>query len=311
MTLVFMGTAPFAVPSLRALVDAGHTIAAVVTQPDRAHGRGLRQRESAVKQAARALNLPLLQPERTSHPDFVEALHALSPAAIVVIAYGQILRPAVLDIPPRGCINVHGSLLPELRGAAPIQWSILRGCARTGVTTMFMDVGMDTGDVLLTAETAIHTDDTAGTLAERLAPIGAELLVETLRQLQAGTLVRRTQDSTRATYAPMLKREDGALRWDLPAAEVRNRIHGCNPTPGAYARRGETVIKLWRAAIVPDGSGPAGTVLGTSPLTVATADGALCLMEVQPESRGRMAGEAFALGYRVQRGEIWLPGELM
>src|SRR5207248_1125687 len=209
--VVFMGTAAFAVPCLQILRDRGHEIRAVVTQPDRPAGRGQGTRASPVKALAADQGLPVLQPEKASQPEFVDALRALAPEVIVVVAYGQILRPAVLEIPPLGCINVHGSLLPKLRGAAPIQWAVIRGERETGVSTMFMDPGMDTGDIILQVAEPIAPEDTAGSLAERLAPQGAELLARTLDLLSRGEAPLRPQDSEWATYAPLLKREDRFL----------------------------------------------------------------------------------------------------
>ncbi len=312
LDVVFMGTAPFAVPCLLAVVREGHRVLAVVTQPDRPHGRGMKLVGSAVKEEALELGLPVLQPEKASHEEFVETLRQLAPQCIVVVAYGQILRPTVLEIPPLGCINVHGSLLPELRGAAPIQWSIIRGYAETGVTTMFMDPGMDTGDMILKEALAIRPEDTAATLGERLSPIGAALLSETLRLLESGTAPRVPQDAEAATYAPMLTRNHGALDWREPAAALRNRIHGCNPSPGAMARWKGSTVKIWRAEMVEDvevpPDSPPGTVLdGREALVVATGAGALRLLELQPESRGRVDGAAFSRGYRVQAGETWDP----
>jgi methionyl-tRNA formyltransferase len=306
MDLVFMGTAPFAVPALRAIVEAGHTVGAVVTQPDRPRGRGMKLQPSAVKAAALELGLPVLQPDKASQPEYIDALRSLAPRVIVVVAYGQILRPVVLDIPPLGCINVHGSLLPKLRGAGPIQWAIIRGCTETGVTTMFMDPGMDTGDMFLKASLPVRAEATALTLGEQMAPLGAALLVETLQRVEAGTAPREPQDHDRATYAPLLKKEDGALSWDRPAVELRNRIHGCNPSPGAYARRGEESVKIWRAEALPEPPGaPPGTVLDAESLVIAAGEGRLRLLEVQPESRGRLDAAAYARGYRVTPGERW------
>jgi methionyl-tRNA formyltransferase len=308
MRVVFMGTAAFAVPSLRALLEAGHAVQAVVTQPDRPAGRGQGLRVSPVKALAAESGLPVLQPEKASQPGFVEELRALAPEVIVVVAYGQILRPAVLDIPPLGCINVHGSLLPELRGAAPIQWAVIRGGSESGVTTMFMDPGMDTGDIILQAREPITPADTAGTLTERLAPRGARLLVETLELLARGEAPRRPQDSERATYAPMLKREDGFIDWSQPAIAIRSRIHGCNPSPGAVALREGRPIKLWRARIgeesAAEGVEP-GVVVRVEPggPVVATGAGTLQLLEVQPESRGRLSGEEYVRGYRLTPGQ--------
>lgn len=310
LDLVFMGTAPFAVPCLQALAGEGHRIAAVVSQPDRPHGRGLRLQSSPVKLAALELGLPVLQPEKASLAEFVEQLRSLAPQIIVVVAYGQILRASVLEIPPLGCINVHGSLLPELRGAAPIQWSVIRGCAETGVTTMFMDAGMDTGDMILKAALPISSEDTAGTLAERLAPVGAELLVRTVTAIEAAEAPRQAQDNTRATYAPMLRKEDGALFWTESAIDLRNRIHGCNPAPGAFMRRADgAVVKVWRAAEHPySGDAAPGTVVDAERLLVATGRGALQLLEVQPESRGRLSADTYVRGYPVTSGEVWRDG---
>jgi methionyl-tRNA formyltransferase len=302
LNLVFMGTASFAVPCLHALVREGHRVSAVVSQPDRPRGRGMKLQPSPVTAAALGLALPVLQPEKASQPEFVEQVRDLAPQVIVVVAYGQILRPAVLDIPPLGCINVHGSLLPELRGAAPIQWAIIRGFSDTGVTTMYMDAGMDTGDMILKGSLRIDSADTAGSLAERLAPLGAELLARTLGLVEGGAAPREEQVSGRATHAPMLRKADGAVRWDWPAEEIRNRIHGCNPAPGAFARRGGETVKLWRAEALP------GTVVDGQRLVVAAGSGSVRLLEVQPENRARADGEAYCRGYRVAPGERWDDG---
>jgi methionyl-tRNA formyltransferase len=309
-----MGTAAFAVPSLQALLDAGHAVQAVVTQPDRPAGRGQGLHVSPVKALAGERGLAVLQPEKASQPEFVETLRALAPEAIVVVAYGQILRPAVLEIPPRGCTNVHGSLLPKLRGAAPIQWSVIRGDRETGVTTMFMDVGMDTGDIILQAAVPITDEDTAGSLSERLAPLGAQLLIRTLDLLARGEAPRRPQDAAQATYAPMLKREDGFIDWAQPAAAVRNRIHGCNPSPGAVTLRDGRPVKLWRARVAEEGADGAsgfepGTVvrLEAGGPVVTTGRGGVQLLELQPESRPRMAGDAYLRGYPLSPGQRFTP----
>lgn len=305
-----MGTAAFAVPALDAMVAAGHEVAAVVTQPDRPHGRGLTLQPSPVKAWAVDAGLTVMQPEKARDPAFVEELRALAPDLIVVVAYGQILRPVVLDLPPRGCVNLHGSLLPELRGAAPIQWAIIRGYRETGVTTIFMDPGMDTGDILLQAPEPIHPDDTAGSLGERLSRLGAGLLVETVGEIAAGTVRRTPQESERATYAPLLTREHAAVDWEASAETVRNLIHGCSPAPGAYASWHGRSVKLWRAEVTGDAA--AGPTAATSPGEVLGVDergvrvlcggGVLRLLEIQPESRPRQDGVAFARGYRVTPG---------
>jgi methionyl-tRNA formyltransferase len=306
-----MGTAAFAAPCLRVLLEAGHAVSAVVTQPDRPAGRGQGVRVSPVKALAAEAGLPTLQPEKASEPEFVAHLRELTPEAIVVVAYGQILRPAVLDIPPLGCINVHGSLLPELRGAAPIQWAVIRGNAETGVTTMFMDPGMDTGDIILQATEPISPEDTAGMLAERLAPLGARLLAESLDLLAEGRAPRRVQDSTRASYAPMLKREDGFIDWSEPAIAIRNRVHGCNPAPGAITFRQGRPLKLWRALALEEraeGAAPGEVVRAErgGPV-VAAGVGSLRLLEVQPENRPRLSGDEYLRGYRLTVGEKLVP----
>lgn len=305
-----MGTAPFAAPCLRALLDAGHPVPAVVTQPDRPSGRGQQLRVSPVKAVALERGLPLLQPEKASEPVFVDALRALAPEAIVVVAYGQILRPAVLAIPPLGCINVHGSLLPKLRGAAPIQWAVICGDRETGVTTMFMEAGMDTGDIILQASEPVTDEDTAGSLSERLAPLGARLLARTLDLLARGAAPRRPQDPALATFAPRLKREDGFIAWAQPAAAIRDRIHGCNPAPGAAALRDGRPVKLWQARLVEEelssaaGAAP-GTVVRLEPggPVVAAGVGAVQLRELQPESRPRMSGDDYLRGYPLMPGQ--------
>lgn len=309
LKIVFMGTAAFAAPCLRAVVEAGHAVQAVVSQPDRPRGRGMKLHPAPVKSAAVELGLPVLQPEKASLPEFVQALRDLSPQLLVVVAYGQILRPAVLEVPALGAVNVHGSLLPELRGAAPIQWAVIHGYRETGVTTMFMDPGMDTGDMILKAALPIQPEDTAGALGERIAPIGASLLVQTLARIEAGVAPRAPQDHDRATYAPMLKREDGAVSWELSGEEIRNRIHGCNPAPGAFALRDASVVKLWRAERVSGLPQAApGTVLDAESLVLATGDGAVRLLEVQPENRGRLTGSEYCRGYRVTTAERWMNG---
>jgi methionyl-tRNA formyltransferase len=306
-----MGTAPFAVPSLQALHAAGYPLLAVVTQPDRPHGRGAQVRPGPVKRTALELGLPVLQPEKASDPAFIAQVAALAPGLIAVVAYGQILRPALLALPPLGCVNVHGSVLPELRGAAPIQWAVIRGYQETGVTTMFIDPGMDTGDLLLQATEPICPADTAGSLAERLAPVGAALLVETVRRIERGEACRQPQDPERATYAPLLRKEDGLIDWSAPAAAIRNRIHGCNPAPGAYTYREGRLLKLWRAEALPETALPAplppGTVAAApgGDLRVAAGTGLVRLLELQPESRARLSGAEFRRGYQVQAGEHW------
>jgi methionyl-tRNA formyltransferase len=224
LKLVFMGTPAFAVPTLEQTVAAGHQVVAVFTQPDRPKGRGQKDSMPPVKQAALRLALPVYQPERVRRPEVVEQLRELAPDAMVVVGYGQIIPKAILDIPPHGIINVHASLLPKYRGAAPIQWAIARGETRTGVTTMRINEGLDTGDMLLKWETEIGPDENAVELGARLAEAGADLLVRTLAELAA--IQPQPQDDAQATYAPILKKEDGKIDWRLPAREILNRIRG-------------------------------------------------------------------------------------
>ena len=258
MNLVFCGTPRFAVPTLEKLVEAGFRIHLVVTQPDRPKGRGLELVASPVKESALKLNLPITQPDRIkTNDEFRAQLTALKPDAIIVVGYGRIIPQWMLDLPPLGNINLHASLLPKYRGAAPIQWAIANGETVTGVTTMRIDAGLDTGDILQQQELAIAPDDTAETLAPRLASIGADLMVETLRGLQAGTIHPRPQDNSQASLAPILKKEDGLVDFSRTASEIFNRIRGFQPWPGAYTKfRGKTlqIIKARPAARSPAAS---------------------------------------------------------
>jgi len=302
MRLVFLGTPGFAVPSLEGVVMAGHQVLAVVTQPDRPSGRGQHAAAPPVKQAAQKLGLPVYQPERVRRPEAVEYLRALAPDAMVVVGYGQIIPQSVIDIPPRGIINVHGSLLPKYRGAGPVQWAILNGETATGVTTMRIDAGLDTGDMLLKAETAIGPEETAVELAVRLAEMGAGLLVRTLEGLEAGTIAPEKQNSSQATYAPLLKKEDGAIDWSQPAAAIHNRVRGLQPWPGASTVfRGQT-LHIWRARRL-DAAGTHGRLLSLKPPVVGCGEGALELVEVQLEGRKRMAASDFANGQRLAENE--------
>ena len=234
MRIVFMGTPEFAVPSLEALLKSDDRVVGIVTQPDRPRGRGQRLSPSPVKVIAQREQLPLLQPTKMKDPAFMAELSGWKPDFIAVAAFGRILPPAILSLPPRGCVNVHGSLLPKYRGAGPIQWAIINGETETGITTMLMDEGMDTGAILLQEKIPIVPEDTAGSLSPRLADLGGRLLVETLAQLKAGTLTPRPQDHAQASLAPLLKKEDGVIDRSLPATMIANRIIGLTPWPGAH-----------------------------------------------------------------------------
>ncbi len=303
--LAFLGTPAFAVPTLERCVAAGHEVLAVVTQPDRPRGRGQQPAAPPVKEAALRLGLPVYQPERVRRPDAVEFLRALAVEAMVVVGYGQIIPQSVIDLAPLGIVNVHASLLPKYRGAGPIQWAIVNGETRTGVTTMRIDAGLDTGDMLLKAETEIGPEETAVDLGRRLAEMGADLLVQTLAGLAAGAIVPEKQNSADATYAPLLKKEDGRIDWSLPAAAIHNRVRGLQPWPGAYAAfRGQT-LHVWRAGVRGQGSGirGAGTVVSLRPFAVQCGDGSLELQEVQLEGRKRMPASDFVNGQRVTENE--------
>ena len=307
MNLIFLGTPEFAVPTLEAIVAAGHTVSLVVTQPDRPKGRKQELTPSPVKAAALRHAIPVFQPERVRKPEAQARLQELNPEAMVVVGYGQIIPQSIIDLAPLGIINVHASLLPELRGAAPIQWSIARGCTRTGVTTMRIDAGLDTGDILLEWETPVGPDETAPELSARLAAAGADLLVRTLADLCAGTIQPRPQDNSRATYAPILTKEAGRIDWSHPAQEIHNLIRGFQPWPGAHTSfRGQS-LHLWRSRLVPDrrflsqfGDLPPGALIQQQGVFAVGGDGAVLeLIEVQLEGRKKMPAEVFANGHRL------------
>lgn len=307
MRVVFLGSGPFAVPSLEALLSAGHEVAAVVTQPDREKGRGLRPAPPPVKSAALAHGLRVLQPAKARNPDAQEALRGLAPEIQVVAAYGQILPRSVIDIAPRGTVNVHASLLPRYRGAAPVQWAIARGERETGVTTMLIDAGVDTGPILLARATPIGAEETASELEERLARLGGELLVETLAGLEAGTVRPVPQDHAQATLAPLLKKEDGRVDWTQPAQTIARRVRAFQPWPGSTTHLGGRALKLWRARVHEGAAVEAapGTVTAADRdgIVVACGQGTwLRLLEVQPESGRRMPAASFAAGSRLAPG---------
>lgn len=300
-----MGTPEFAVPSLNSLVGAGYEVSAVVTQPDRPSGRGKVLTPPPVKIAAEAAGIPLLQPSKIRTEEFFAELSSYSPELICVTAYGRILPKSILDLPKYGCVNVHASLLPKLRGAAPVNWAIVRGESVTGVTTMLMDEGMDTGDMLLRREAAIEDDDTGETLSRKLSIVGGELLVETLGLLEEGRLRPEKQDESRATYAPIIKKEDGLIDWSKPARDIRNLVRGMLPWPGAYTHLGGKMLKIFRAA-VSEGRGRPGEVIksGGGVLRVAAGEGALDVLELQMEGGKRLEAAAFQAGRKIPEGAI-------
>jgi methionyl-tRNA formyltransferase len=306
MRLVFMGTPDFASASLEALLRSDDSVVGVVSQPDRPKGRGQILTPSPVKLLAQREQIPLLQPLKMKDPEFLHSLAGWKPDLIVVAAFGRILPPVILSLPPRGCINVHASLLPKYRGAGPIQWAIINGEMETGITTMLMDEGMDTGAMLLQETIPITPDDTAGTLSPRLAELGGRLLVKTITRLKAGTLVPRPQDSSRATLAPLLKKDDGAIDWALPATVLANRVRGLSPWPGSYTIvAGGDRWTIWRALALP---GPVtnqpGVVVATTneAIHVATGEGVLAVMELQPANSRRMAVSQYLAGHSIAVG---------
>ncbi|MBW3622137.1 MAG: methionyl-tRNA formyltransferase [Armatimonadetes bacterium] len=303
MRLIYMGTPEFAVPPLIALLEAGHEVVAVVTQPDKPVGRKRTLTPPPVKAAALERGIPVLQPNSARSPAFHDQVRAYAPEVIGYAAYGKMLPQAFLDLPPHGCLNVHASLLPKYRGAAPIQWAIMNGETVTGVSIMRAEAGLDTGPVLLAAEEPIRDDDTAGTLAERLSHLGARLLAEGIRRAEAGTASFTPQDDSEATHAPLLTLETARMDWTRPARDLRNQVRGLNPKPGALTRYEGREVKVWRAE-VREGQGSPGTVLvveEAGPVVVA-GGGALCLTEVQPAGSRRMSGAEFVRGQRVEAG---------
>jgi methionyl-tRNA formyltransferase len=299
-----MGTPAFAVPTLEKLVAAGYEVPLVVTQPDRAKGRGGSLAASPVKESALRLGLEIYQPERVRRPEAQARLAELRPDAMVVVGYGQIIPQSVIDIPPHGIINVHASLLPKYRGAAPIQWAVASGETRTGVTTMRIDAGLDTGDMLLKAETEIGAEETAVELSARLAPMGADLLIETLRGLAAGTIVPEKQDAAQATLAPILKKEDGVIDWTKPAQEIHSRVRGLLPWPGCYTTFRGQILHVWKARVATGASTPGRLLAGRKLIAGCGESSALELVEVQLEGRKRMPGDAFANGQRMSENEV-------
>jgi len=310
MRLVFCGTPEIGIPTLRRLLgDSRFQVAAVITQPDRPRGRGMAAGESPVKLLARHASVEVFQPERISAPEVQAWLEAKALDVVVLIAYGQILPARLLGLPRLGWINLHASLLPKYRGAAPIAWAIANGETRTGITTMQIDAGMDTGPILLRQELAIGADETAPQLSARMAEAGAPLVIETLEGLQRGTLRAHPQDNSRASYSPLLKREDGRIRWEMTAKKIYNHCRGFDPWPGTFAEFRGARLRLWGrplaqerapADVVPPGS---LRQLGSALLVACGESTWLEITEVQPEGRRRMTAAEFAPGARLARDE--------
>ncbi len=305
MNLVFCGTPAFAVPTLERLVEAEFSVSLVVTQPDRPRGRGMALELSQVKQKAIQLKIPVSQPEKIKNNDqFRDELMSLRPDAIIVVGYGRIIPPWMIDLPPMGNINLHASLLPKYRGAAPIQWAIASGESIAGVTTMLIDAGLDTGDILLQKEVAITGDDTALTLGPTLASIGAELMIDTLRGLRAGTLQPQPQDNASATLAPILKKDDGGIDFHRSANEIHNRLRGFQPWPGAFTIFRKKTLNVWKAKPQPRAVSEGELLVEGDNLLVGCGhDSSLALIELQPEGKKRMSAHDFIQGYRPQNGE--------
>jgi len=307
MVLIFCGTPRFAVPTLEKLVEAGHAVPLVVTQPDRARGRGMQVTVSPVKEAARRLGLPITQPDKIkSNDDFRGQLAAIRPDAIIVVGYGRIIPQWMIDLPRFGNLNLHASLLPKYRGAAPIQWAIANGESVTGVTTMRIDAGLDTGDILLQRELPIAPDDTAETLGPKLAAVGAELMAETLRGLESGQVHPVPQDHSKATLAPILKKEDGRIAFARTANEICNRLRGFQPWPGAYTTFKSKTLQVHKARpserSVPLDPGEIA-VEGTRLMAGCGHGTTLELVEIQMEGKRRMLAREFINGYRPETGD--------
>lgn len=306
MQILFMGSAAFAVPTLQALAASTHRVLEVVAQPDKPAGRGRHLTPCPVAAAARELGLPLYQPASVRKPEPLEHFRTLSPELIVIVAYGKILPPELLSIPKRGAINVHASLLPRYRGAAPINWAIANGERESGVTTMFINEELDAGDLLLSAATPIGADEDAAALYERLAPMGAELLLTTLEKLGRGEITPVPQEHSKATFAPILRKEDGRIDWSLPAHAIFNRIRGFAPWPGAFTTFEGRLLRIHRAlpSEEPQQHLPGTVIEGSRRLVVAAGAGSLELLEVQPEGGRRMPVVDFLRGHAIAEGTV-------
>lgn len=304
MKIVYMGTPDFAVPALKKLAQSPkHTVAAVFTQPDKPQGRKMIMTPPDVKVCAQELSIPVYQPKSMKGDDAFAQLEEIDPDVIVVAAYGQILPKRVLDLPKFGCVNIHGSLLPKYRGAAPIQQAVLNGDKVTGVTTMLMDMGLDTGDILLTKETEIGINETSAELFDRLSLMGGELIEETLDALENGTVEPKKQDEKLASHTSKIDKSMCPVSFDKPALEIHNRIRGLYSWPIATAQIGGKRVKIHKARLC-DKSGRAGEILSVKPLVIACAEGSVEILELQPEGKKKMTAEAFAAGHKLKTGEI-------
>ena len=312
MRIVFMGTPDFAVPPLTALVEAGHEVAAVVTQPDKPKGRGKAVLMTPVKEKALSYGIPVYQPARVKKDEeFLKTLREINPDAIVVAAFGQILPKEILELPKYGCVNIHASLLPKYRGAAPIQWAVIDGEKESGITTMMMDVGLDTGDMLDRTVIPLAEDETGGSLFEKLSRAGGPLILKTLEALENGTAVRTKQPEEGATYAGMLDKSLGNIDWTQSAAKIERLIRGLNPWPSAYTGYKGKTMKLWAADVLKGTfEGVPGEIIKVEKerFLVRTGDGALAVKELQLEGKKRMDAASFLRGFSLEEGEILCQG---
>lgn len=307
MNIIFMGTPDFAVPALRELINSNHKVIAVVTRPDRPKGRGREILPSPVKVMAEANKIEVLQPEKVREPDFIKKLKGYNPECIVVVAFGQILPKAILALPKYGCINLHASLLPKYRGAAPINWALIRGETKSGVTSMLMDEGMDTGNILVQREVEIGMDDSAGALHDKLSRMGSGVILETLDGIEKGIIKRIKQDESSATYAPKLKKEDCLINWNAGVREIVNRIRGLTPFPGAYTFYNGRRLKITRAgSLLKEVQGKNGEIfeVNRNGIKVICGDGLVIMKELQPEGKRGMKADEFISGHNIKAGEI-------
>lgn len=308
MRIIFMGTPDFSVPTLEALVASEHEVAAVVTQPDKPKGRGKEIHMSPVKECALKHNIPVYQPVRARDEAFVEEMRTLKPDAMVVIAFGQILPKSLLDLPKYGCVNIHASLLPKYRGAAPIQWAVINGDEETGITTMMMDVEMDTGDMLEKTVIKLNPDETGGSLFDRLSLLGGDLILSTLSKLEKGEITPQPQDHAQATYVKKISKSMGDIDWTMDAVSIERLVRGLNPWPSAFTRWNGKMLKIWEAKVLPDQEtkAPCGSVISASDegLKIQTGNGVLCVTSLQLEGKKRMDTAAFLRGYQVESGCI-------
>lgn len=307
LRIIFMGTPDFACPTLQKLIERGERVITVVTQPDRPKGRGQKLLPPPVKVLAEQHGIPVLQPVKVRNPDVIEQIRELDPDLIVVVAFGQILPQTLLDIPRLGCINIHASLLPRYRGAAPINWCLINGETETGITTMLMDAGLDTGDMLVKRQLVITPDEDAQALHDRLSQLGAETIDETLNQLQTGTLQRQKQDDTQSCYAPLLKKDNGLIDWAKPALQIKNLVRGLTPWPGAFTYLHGQLVKIFQADVAAE-SGSAGTILKVGPAGIVVGCGAnesVLVRELQLEGRKRLKVADFLAGYKVSVGDTF------